>query len=112
MATTVHTIDLHTAAELLGAHPETVRLKVKAGMIPGCKVGKRWMFSMTALERFLAGEWAPQTAPVRPAVSCASPSAKPVTPEVLARTLSEADRRYREALAPASASKRRSSSAG
>jgi len=109
MATTVHTIDLHAAAELLGAHPETVRLKVKAGMIPGCKVGKRWMFSTAALERYLAGEWAAQTSLLRVGASCDSPSAKPVTRKM---TPLEADRRYREALAPAPASKRRNPLAG
>lgn len=53
-------IDLQAAALLLGAHPETVRLKAKAGELPGCKVGKRWVFSTIALESYLAGEWMPR----------------------------------------------------
>ncbi|MDF3086669.1 helix-turn-helix domain-containing protein, partial [Burkholderia sola] len=48
------------AAAILGAHPETVRLKAKAGELPGRKVGKRWMFSTVALQRYLAGEWIPR----------------------------------------------------
>ncbi|MGU4703755.1 helix-turn-helix domain-containing protein, partial [Burkholderia cepacia] len=50
------------AAALLGAHPETVRLKARAGMLPGRKVGKRWIFSIMALQRYLAGDWLPQAA--------------------------------------------------
>lgn len=53
-------VGLTDAAALLGAHPETVRLKAKAGEIPGRKVGKRWMFSTIALERYLAGQWIPR----------------------------------------------------
>ncbi|WP_156924584.1 hypothetical protein [Burkholderia sp. WSM2230] len=32
------TVDLVQAAAMLGAHPETVRLKAKAGELPGRKV--------------------------------------------------------------------------
>ncbi|MHA6822179.1 helix-turn-helix domain-containing protein [Ralstonia pseudosolanacearum] len=105
----LHTIDLQTAAKLLGAHPETVRLKAKAGMIPGRKVGKRWVFSIAALERYLAGEWTPQASqsmsveanePGRSsAASTASVHASRSTPL-------EAERRYREALASTAVRKR------
>ncbi|WP_275926088.1 helix-turn-helix domain-containing protein, partial [Burkholderia sola] len=59
-AATPSTVDLLGAAAILGAHPETVRLKAKAGELPGRKVGKRWMFSTVALQRYLAGEWIPR----------------------------------------------------
>ena len=35
------TVDLVQAAAMLGAHPETVRLKAKAGELPGRKVDGR-----------------------------------------------------------------------
>ena len=56
----MNTVDLVQAAAMLGAHPETVRLKAKAGELPGRKVGKRWMFSIVALQRYLSGEWIPR----------------------------------------------------
>ena len=38
------TLDLHQAAALLRAHPETVRAGAAAGSIPGAKVGRAWVF--------------------------------------------------------------------
>ncbi|MFT0735622.1 helix-turn-helix domain-containing protein [Ralstonia wenshanensis] len=102
----VPTIDLQAAAEMLGAHPETVRLKVRAGELPGRKVGKRWMFSTIALERYLAGEWAPrvvQGEQAKEGEPCRSSNAKAATTGTTSCTPLEAGRRYREALAPATA---------
>lgn len=108
---TLGTIDLQAAAEALGAHPETVRLKAKAGMIPGCKVGKRWIFSIAALERYLAGEWVPlasQGTSVE-TVELGRSSVVSATPVRTSRsTPLEAERRYKEALASTAVRKRSS----
>ncbi|RQQ63539.1 DNA-binding protein [Burkholderia stagnalis] len=111
-ASPLHTIDLLGAAAMLGAHPETVRLKAKAGALPGRKVGKRWMFSTVALQRYLAGEWLPRGAQgdqqeeVEP---CRSTNAKPARTGNTSCTPLAAERRYREALAPATKSRPRNS---
>ncbi|MCY1524053.1 Helix-turn-helix domain protein [compost metagenome] len=109
------TIDLGTAAQLLGAHPETVRLKVKAGALPGRKVGKRWMFSKIALERYLAGEWIPRVVQgdlAKEGEPCRSLNAKAVPSGITSCTPLVAARRYKEALAPTMPAKRRSSTTG
>jgi hypothetical protein len=105
------TIDLIAAARLLGAHPETVRLKAKAGDLPGRKVGKRWMFSTIALERYLAGEWVPrvvQGEQAKEGEPCRSSNVKAATTGITSCTPLEAARRYREALAPATVRRPRS----
>ncbi|MBV8271643.1 MAG: helix-turn-helix domain-containing protein [Cupriavidus sp.] len=103
------TIDLAAAAEILGAHPETVRLKAKAGLIPGRKVGKRWVFSTVALERYLAGEWDPKSAQdegTNEAVSTLASKQSNLDLRNAGSTRpSDPKRRYREALAPARARK-------
>ncbi|MEX6581653.1 helix-turn-helix domain-containing protein [Ralstonia solanacearum] len=94
---------------MLGAHPETVRLKAKAGVIPGCKVGKRWIFSIAALERYLAGEWAPRASQSVLVETDHSGrlSVMNTAPVGTSRsTPREAERRYREALAPTDVRKR------
>ncbi|OXI61906.1 MULTISPECIES: helix-turn-helix domain-containing protein [Burkholderia] len=109
------TVDLAGAAALLGAHPETVRLKARAGALPGRKVGKRWIFSVAALQRYLAGEWLPPVAhhdqqeETRP---CRSTSARPARTGNTSCTPLAADRRYREALAPATKRRPRNSTTG
>ncbi|WP_367648474.1 helix-turn-helix domain-containing protein [Burkholderia lata] len=109
------TVDLAGAAALLGAHPETVRLKARAGALPGRKVGKRWIFSVAALQRYLAGEWLPPVAQndqqqeTRP---CRSTNAKPARTGNTSCTPLAAERRYREALAPATKPRPRNSTTG
>ncbi|WP_240702432.1 helix-turn-helix domain-containing protein [Trinickia terrae] len=106
------TIDLIEAAALLGAHPETVRLKAKAGTLPGRKVGKRWMFSTVALQRYLAGEWTPRVVQgdlLEEVEKCRSTNEREVRTGITSCTHLEADRRYRAALAPATKPKRRNS---
>jgi excisionase family DNA binding protein len=53
---TIEILHLEEAAQILRAHKETVRLKAKRGEIPARKVGKRWIFSQLALNRYLMGE--------------------------------------------------------
>jgi hypothetical protein len=38
------TLNLTEAAQFLKLHPEEVRRRAKAGIIPGAKLGKRWAF--------------------------------------------------------------------
>jgi excisionase family DNA binding protein len=106
------TIDLVQAAALLGAHPETVRLKAKAGELPGRKVGKRWMFSTIALQHYLAGEWMPrvvQSDRHGEVEKCRSINEIEVPIGTTSYTRLEAERRYRAALAPATKPKPRNS---
>ncbi|QPS38964.1 helix-turn-helix domain-containing protein [Burkholderia oklahomensis] len=106
----MNTVDLLAAAVMLGAHPETVRLKAKAGALPGRKVGKRWMFSTVALQRYLAGEWVPRVVQgERPGEieRCRSTNEIEVRTGITSSTPLAAERRYREALAPATAPRRR-----
>jgi excisionase family DNA binding protein len=50
-ATAVETLSLQQAASFLRCHPEELRRRAKAGLIPGAKVGRAWVF----LEEDLAG---------------------------------------------------------
>ena len=43
------------AAELLGVHPETVARQLRAGQLPGVKVGTVWRIPRRALVNFLEG---------------------------------------------------------
>ncbi|WP_230943141.1 MULTISPECIES: helix-turn-helix domain-containing protein [Burkholderia cepacia complex] len=100
---------------MLGAHPETVRLKAKAGALPGRKVGKRWMFSTVALQRYLAGEWIPRVVQGdRPGEieRCRSISVKEVRTGITSCTPLAAENRYRAALAPTTKPGRRNSTTG
>ncbi|MCB4346244.1 helix-turn-helix domain-containing protein [Burkholderia vietnamiensis] len=108
----MNTVNLEQAAALLGAHPETVRLKAKAGALPGRKVGKRWMFSTVALQRYLAGEWIPRVVqgdPQEKLESCRSINAVTVPTGITVSPRLAAVRSYKAALAPATKHKPRSS---
>ncbi|MDN7608937.1 helix-turn-helix domain-containing protein [Burkholderia multivorans] len=100
---------------MLGAHPETVRLKAKAGALPGRKIGKRWMFSTVALQRYLAGEWIPRVVQGdRPGEveKCRSTNGRPVPTGNTSCTPLAAERRYKAALEPATKRRPRSSTIG
>ncbi|MFM0302930.1 helix-turn-helix domain-containing protein [Paraburkholderia sediminicola] len=109
------TLTLADAAALLRAHPETVRLKAKAGDLPGRKVGKRWIFSLVALQRYLAGEWIPRVVQgdqAKETQPCRSLNAVQVPTGITSCTRREADRSYMAALAPKTKPKRRNSMTG
>nr|WP_230947205.1 helix-turn-helix domain-containing protein [Burkholderia cepacia] len=111
-ATSTSTVDLLGAAAILGAHPETVRLKAKAGELPGRKVGKRWMFSTVALQRYLAGEWIPRVVQGdRPGEieRCRSINEREVRTGITSCTPLAAESRYKAALAPTTKPRRRNS---
>ncbi|WP_230947514.1 helix-turn-helix domain-containing protein [Burkholderia territorii] len=111
----MNTVNLEQAAALLGAHPETVRLKAKAGALPGRKVGKRWMFSTVALQRYLAGEWIPRVVQGdRPGEieRCRSTNVREVRSGITSCTPLAAESRYRAALAPTTKPRHRNSTTG
>ncbi|MCA8136227.1 helix-turn-helix domain-containing protein [Burkholderia cepacia] len=111
-AASTSTVDLLGAAAILGAHPETVRLKAKAGELPGRKVGKRWMFSTVALQRYLAGEWIPRVVQgdqQEEVKKCRSINAVAVPTGITASPRLVAVRSYKAALAPATKRRPRSS---
>jgi Helix-turn-helix domain len=42
--TVMNTLNLKQAAAFLHIHPEELRSRAKRGLIPGAKVGRRWVF--------------------------------------------------------------------
>ena len=47
----MNTLNLQAAALFLHLHPEELRRRAKAGLVPGAKVGKRWVFLEDDLAR-------------------------------------------------------------
>ncbi len=46
-------LSLREAADLLGVHWKTLEIFARRGQIPGTKVGKRWRFRASVLDRWL-----------------------------------------------------------
>lgn len=53
------TLTLNEAAQFLKMHPEEVRRRAKAGVIPGAKVGKCWVFIEEDLAAYMRSLYAP-----------------------------------------------------
>lgn len=53
----MNTLDLAAAAAFLGVHPETLRERAAAGMIPGAKLGKEWRFLDVDLADYMRGQY-------------------------------------------------------
>jgi hypothetical protein len=53
------TLDLEEAAQFLKIHPEEVRRRAKAGIIPGAKVGKCWVFIEEHLAAYIQSLYPP-----------------------------------------------------
>src|SRR5665213_1189533 len=47
------TLNLRKAAAFLHMHPEEVRTRAKRGLIPGAKIGRRWVFIEIDLAEFV-----------------------------------------------------------
>jgi excisionase family DNA binding protein len=45
--------DCNQAARFLSLHPKTVKRMARAGEIPGCRLGRRWIFRPTELDALL-----------------------------------------------------------
>jgi excisionase family DNA binding protein len=43
---------------LLGMHVETVKVMARDGRLPGIKIGNRWRFDQSGIERFIANSGA------------------------------------------------------
>lgn len=52
------TLNLNEAAQFLKLHPEEVRRRAKTGIIPGVKLGKRWVFIEDDLAAYLRSLYA------------------------------------------------------
>ena len=53
------TLNREEAAQFLKLHPEEVRRRAKAGIIPGAKVGKCWVFIEEDLAAYMRSLYAP-----------------------------------------------------
>lgn len=53
----MNTLTLQQAADLLKLHPVTLQGKAKAGLIPCCKVGRRWVFIEVDLIEYLRAQY-------------------------------------------------------
>jgi excisionase family DNA binding protein len=49
-------LDVEGAAEFLGLHPETVRIKARSGELPGRKIGREWRFRPEDLDALFEEE--------------------------------------------------------
>jgi excisionase family DNA binding protein len=45
--------DCNQTARFLGLHPKTVKRMARAGEIPGCRLGRRWIFRPSELDALL-----------------------------------------------------------
>jgi len=52
------TLNLEETAQFLKLHPEEVRRRAKTGIIPGAKLGKRWVFIEDDLAAYLRSLYA------------------------------------------------------
>ena len=48
-------LNIRQAAELLKVHPNTIRNWLKAGELPGKKIGRLWRISAAAVDALIAG---------------------------------------------------------
>jgi hypothetical protein len=54
----MQTLNLQQAAAFLHLHPEEIRRRAKSGVLPGAKVGKRWVFIDDDLADYLRSLYA------------------------------------------------------
>ena len=53
---TTRTLDAREAAQRLHVHPQTVMSLARAGVIPGCRIGKAWVFVESLLIEYLVAQ--------------------------------------------------------
>lgn len=51
------TLDLAAAAAFLGLHPDTLRERTAAGIVPGAKIGKEWRFLESDLRDYFRAQY-------------------------------------------------------
>jgi excisionase family DNA binding protein len=49
----IESFTLHEAAAFLKIHPDTCARMTKAGLIPGCKIGRAWVYHKGVLDEYL-----------------------------------------------------------
>jgi hypothetical protein len=54
----METLDLDAAARLLLLHPEELRRRAALGLVPGAKIGRRWVFVRDDLVAFVRSQYA------------------------------------------------------
>ncbi|MDE2103239.1 MAG: helix-turn-helix domain-containing protein [Patescibacteria group bacterium] len=59
------TLDLDQAADFCKCSPHTLRKLAHNGVVPGAKVGRRWVFLVSELENWIAKQCHSTSAPVR-----------------------------------------------
>jgi hypothetical protein len=50
------TLDATEAARLLRIHPQTLMTRARAGVIPGCRIGRAWVFVESLLIEYLVAQ--------------------------------------------------------
>lgn len=92
------TLDLLEAAHYLRMHPVTLRNKMRAGAVPGAKVGKRWVFLRIDLERYIRSKYSARAmqGDSHEEIICHSTSEK--TPRIGGSSSVATGKQYREAL--------------
>jgi hypothetical protein len=53
----IQTLDLSQAAAFLRMHPEELRRRAKAGLIPGAKIGRAWVFLQSDLADYIRSRY-------------------------------------------------------
>lgn len=65
MSNTPITLSLEEAAEFLRMNPESLRQRAKAGIIPGAKPGKCWVFLQQDLVNYIQSHYTCQSRAVQ-----------------------------------------------
>ena len=65
MSNTPITLSLEEAAEFLHMNPESLRQRAKAGIIPGAKPGKCWVFLTEDLANYIRSNYTCQARAVQ-----------------------------------------------
>ncbi|WP_366834236.1 helix-turn-helix domain-containing protein [Rhodoferax sp.] len=53
---TTRVLDAREAAQLLHIHPQTLMTRARTGVIPGCRVGRAWVFVESLLVEYLVAQ--------------------------------------------------------
>lgn len=92
-------LNLAEAAALLGAHPDTLRERAKARIIPGAKIGRGWRFIEADLLAYFRSQYREETCQftnAKAAMSGMSTSAAPATVDCAGLVESEIAKRRSE----------------
>lgn len=68
----MNSLDLKSAANFLGLHPNTLQTRAKAGEIPGAKIGKEWRFLDIDLAEYMRSQYPANKAENQPEIVAAA----------------------------------------